>query len=281
MRALGCCFLILTMAACGSAGAPGGAVDEPDAGDEVSGGSGGAAGSGGATAGQGGSVASGGSGGASFEPDAGSSSADAGSMADASAPQSEAGGNPSAGNVLFDGKTLDGWEGNTALWSVKEGVIDGNTQKGGQLLNTKQDYDDFRFLVTSRLLTKGNHLGVCMFGSRSATFGYGGCMLVIPPQGGSWDYQKGGGLAGAKTFPHPAYDVSQWHQAEILGHLKDGTIRMAVDGVEVLQWKDANPGRLKKGPIGLQIHAGASEVQYKDISVEVAPKEDRLITVKN
>jgi hypothetical protein len=37
---------------------------------------------------------------------------------------------------------------------------------------------------------------------------------------------------------------------------------------------------LKKGPIGLQAHAGNKDVRYKDIYIEVAPKEDRLITLK-
>lgn len=53
---------------------------------------------------------------------------------------------------------------------------------------------------------------------------------------------------------------------------------MAVNGVEVTRYAE-DPARLRKGPIGLQIHAGASEVEYKDIAVEVDPKEDRLITV--
>ena len=59
-----------------------------------------------------------------------------------------------------------------------------------------------------------------------------------------------------------------------------GTIRMAVNGIEVLAYEDNNPSRLKKGPIGLQAHSGNQDVRYKDIFIEVSPKEDRLITVK-
>jgi len=50
--------------------------------------------------------------------------------------------------------------------------------------------------------------------------------------------------------------------------------------VLVTDYTDPNPGRRKKGPIGLQIHAHASEVQYKDITVEPAPTDNRLITLK-
>jgi hypothetical protein len=55
---------------------------------------------------------------------------------------------------------------------------------------------------------------------------------------------------------------------------------LAVNGVEVLSYVDHKPDRLKKGPIGLQAHAGNHDVRYKDIFIEVAPKEDRLITLK-
>jgi hypothetical protein len=54
-----------------------------------------------------------------------------------------------------------------------------------------------------------------------------------------------------------------------------------VNGVEVTRYKDEDPRRLQRGPIGLQIHAGASEVEYKDLELDViSPDEDRLLTLK-
>ena len=49
---------------------------------------------------------------------------------------------------------------------------------------------------------------------------------------------------------------------------------MAVNGIEIVRYKDEDPARLRRGPIGLQIHSGASVVEYKDIEVEVDPKDD-------
>jgi hypothetical protein len=72
----------------------------------------------------------------------------------------------------------------------------------------------------------------------------------------------------------------QWHTSEIVCHQATGTCRMATDGVDLLTYKEPNPGRLKKGPIGVQIHAGTSEVQYKDVWVDAAPTDDKLRTVK-
>ena len=181
---------------------------------------------------------------------------------------------------LFDGATLTGWSGNPDIWSVKDGAINGVSAHGGQLILTDGDFTDFRLILKSRLRSEKNHLGVCFWGDRRADWGYGECILVIPPTGGMWDYHPGKKGPPREKLPHPDFDPHEWHETEILAHLRDGTIRMAVNGVEVTRYKDEDPARLRKGPIGLQIHAGASEVEYKDLEIEVAPRGDRLLTVK-
>jgi len=182
---------------------------------------------------------------------------------------------------LFDGSTLHGWNGNPAIWSVKDGAIHGITGSGGgQLILTTGDYADFRLILKSRLLSEKNHLGVCFWGNRMPDWTYGGCILVIPPTGGMWDYHPGKKGPPREKLPHPDFDPHLWHQTEILAHLNTGTIRMAVDGIEVTRYTDEDPARLRKGPIGLQIHAGASEVEYTDLLLEPDPPDNRLLTLK-
>jgi hypothetical protein len=181
---------------------------------------------------------------------------------------------------LFDGTSLAGWKGNPQIWSVKDGAIRGIAEKGGQLILTKGDYTDFRLILKSRLASEKNHLGVCFWGERKADFGYGQCILVIPPSGGMWDYHPGKKGPPREKLPHPDFDPHVWHETEILTHFSTGVIRMAVNGVEVTRYKDEDPKRLRKGPIGVQTHAGASEVLYKDLAIEVDPGDDRLLTVK-
>ena len=181
---------------------------------------------------------------------------------------------------LFDGSTLKGWSANPEIWSVSEGAIHGVAEKGGQLILTDGDYADFRLILKSKLLSEKNHLGVCFWGDRTPDWKYGECILMIPPSGGMWDYHPGKKGPPRETLPHPDVDAHEWHETEILAHLADGTIRMAVNGVEVTRYKDEDPTRSKKGPIGLQIHAGASVVEYKDLEIEIDPKEDRLLTVR-
>jgi hypothetical protein len=181
---------------------------------------------------------------------------------------------------LFDGATLHGWNGNPAFWSVVDGAIHGVTDKTpGELIFTDGDYTDFRLLLKSRLVSEANHLGVCFWGDRRPDWRYGDCILVIPPNNGMWDYHQGKGSPPRENLPHETFDPHVWHQTEILAHIKDGIIRVAVNGVEVTRYKDEDPSRLKKGPIGLQIHSGASVVEYKDIEIETDPTEDRLMTL--
>ena len=180
---------------------------------------------------------------------------------------------------LFDGQTLRGWKG-AEIWTVKDGALDFTGNAGrGTLLITDSDYSDFRLILQSRLVSEKNHLGVCFWGKRTSDFGYGECILVIPPSGGMWDYHPGKKGPPRQKLADPKFDPHVWHRSEILAKRSTGEVRMAVNGVEILRYKDEDPGRLQHGPIGLQAHAGESQVQYKDITVEVNPREDRLLTV--
>jgi hypothetical protein len=184
--------------------------------------------------------------------------------------------------VLFDGKSLAGWAGNPT-WTVKDGAIDFTGNAGrGTLLVSAGDYSDFRLTVRSRLVSEKNHLGVCFWGKREPDHGYGECILVIPPSGGMWDYHPGKRGPPRTNLANPKFDAHQWHHSEILAKRSTGQVRMAVDGVELIRYQDEDPARLEHGPIGLQAHAGESRVQYKDVEIEVNPRQpDKLLSVKD
>jgi hypothetical protein len=186
---------------------------------------------------------------------------------------------------LFDGKTLHGWECDTNVWSVRDGALHG-TGKYGQVF-TKDDYANFRLLVTARVVTPeintGNgHLGVLFWGDRPAagTWGTAGALQVQPPHGAMWDYRINKNVNPVRVVPKQGLLYHDWHTSEILANLRTGAVRMAVDGLEIIQYRHPNPVLLKKGPIGMQLHSAASVVEYRDIRIEEDPKEDKLITVK-
>jgi hypothetical protein len=119
-----------------------------------------------------------------------------------------------------------------------------------------------------------NHAGICIWGGRAA--GGGGCLQMTPVSGSLWDY---GGGNGVRTLPRTR-DYAQWNFFEILVDIKTGNIDIAVEGQAYPTYKDRNLARRKKAPIGLQLHAGSNEVQYKDLAVEDNPTVMKLLTAK-
>ena len=83
-----------------------------------------------------------------------------------------------------------------------------------------------------------------------------------------------------KTTTAKVTSQHDWIQVEILA--QGNRVRTAFNGVQVMEWREANPARVKAGPIGVQLHAwpGPQEVLYKDIVIETFPKESRLMTLK-
>lgn len=189
---------------------------------------------------------------------------------------------------LFDGRTLAGWNGDPSVWTIVDGALHG-IGKSGQIFSNG-DYGDFRLIVTSRVVTpdgnpNANHLGIVFWGDRpeSGKWNLAGALQVQPPHGSMWDYRTNKNVAPGtltRVVPKPAHSYHDWHVCEILAHLATGELRVAVDGVEITHYKHGDPSMLKRGPIGLQLHAAKAEMEYKDIKIETDPPEDRLITVK-
>ena len=162
-----------------------------------------------------------------------------------------------------------------------------------RLAYTKADYGSFRLIFTARMNpVNGDHLGVLFWGDRPKDSSMpkidnAGWIQLMPPFGGMWDYHP----PKHHNLPHESLgeakrDSTVWTTTELLCNLEKGTMRAAVDGVEIVRYKHADPLQRKKpetriiaGPIGMFRHGkGASE--YKDIYLEENPKVDRLLTVK-
>lgn len=65
---------------------------------------------------------------------------------------------------LFDGKTLDGWEGSSRVFRIEEGAVVGGSLKQrverNEFLRTKRAYGDFELRLKFKLLGKGANGGV-------------------------------------------------------------------------------------------------------------------------
>jgi 3-keto-disaccharide hydrolase len=193
---------------------------------------------------------------------------------------------------IFDGKSFRGWEADPSTWSIVDGAMRGF---GGtsRLAYTTADYGSFRLIFTARMApVNRDHLGVLFWGDRpkdpsKPKIDNAGWIQFMPPHGAMWDYHppKHHNLPH-ETLAKGSRDFTRWCTTELLCDLEKGTMRAAVDGVEIARYTHPHPGerndpekRIIPGPIGMFRHgAGASE--YKDIYVEVNPKSDRLLTVR-
>jgi sugar lactone lactonase YvrE len=185
-------------------------------------------------------------------------------------------------------QTLDGWDGDTGYWSVKDGAFDAKG-KGVQsnFLLTKKSFSDFRLTFSSQVIESDNHAGVCFWGDRAVTtngkniWAYRGPLLMFPGLG-LWDYVANKNIPfdpSGKVLAKKIYGQHELVQVEMLA--QGNRLRVAYNGQQVLDWRAPDPSQLKAGPIGLQLHGFPypQEVIYKNVVIETFPKEDRLITV--
>ena len=196
---------------------------------------------------------------------------------------------------LFNGTNLDGWEGYDDLWSVKEGVIVAkNTKplKFSTYLLTKKNYTDFRLVFSAKLVQSEMHSGVSFWGEVRPTVSknpdedrtkhtYAGHLVMFPSGWGMYDLF---GRNGLPVDGGPARKVGKqhdWNDIEILA--QGNRVRVAANGVAVVDWRDPEPKRIKEGPIGLQLHSNnvPQEIHFKRLELTTFPEEDKLITLKS
>lgn len=179
----------------------------------------------------------------------------------------------------------------TTGWVVKDGaMVSSGTGRG--VIYTAKDYRRYRLMFTMRHVSGNPDHQACVliFCSRPQTGekpldALGGIQFQVP-NGGHWDYRPGMNNSGGQEFisvTKSQFDVHAWSRVEILADAAKGTARMAVaqppgsKAVEVLDFRDATAGKV--GPIAWQMHNAGLFDEYKDVTIELDPKDDDLITV--
>ncbi|MCE7065962.1 DUF1080 domain-containing protein [Dyadobacter sp. CY326] len=181
---------------------------------------------------------------------------------------------------LFDGRTFNGWEGDTIkTWKIEDGAIAGGsleeTVPHNFFLCTKKTYSNFVLNVKFKLTGREGFIntGVQFNSVRSK----------------DPDYEMIGYQAdlGAK-FWASLYDESRRNKtliapdsAEVLKLVKlndwndyevrseNGRIRISLNGKQTVDYTEPDKSIPQKGIIGLQIHGGGkAKVYYKDIYIE-------------
>jgi hypothetical protein len=176
-----------------------------------------------------------------------------------------------------------------AAWVVKDGVM-ASTGAGRGVIYTDKDYAHYRIVFQVRQ-SSGNHVpGVLIFCQRPPAGepgldALGGIQFQVP-NGGHWDYRPGMNNGGT-SFTRPIqirFKSDEWAQVEIVVNAKTGIARMAVAqpvgtrAIENLSFNDPAAGR--PGPFALQMHNARLFDEYKELRIEVDPKDDNLITAE-
>lgn len=190
---------------------------------------------------------------------------------------------------LFDGKSLQGWKGQTdKYFSVKDGVIiarneASNAPKASTYLVTERNYRNFRLIFEAKLVASEMHSGIALWGKNvekeSDPYSYMGHLVMFPSAYGYYDlYRRNSIYKDEEGLAKKAGSQHDWNRMEILAI--GSRIRHAINGQAVADWTDPKPELCEAGPIGLQLHSNkvAQELHFRGLILTENP-EDKLITV--
>ncbi|HUR53699.1 MAG TPA: DUF1080 domain-containing protein [Gemmataceae bacterium] len=187
---------------------------------------------------------------------------------------------------LFDGKSFAGWEGDTdKTWKIEDGVIVGGSTETvvprNEFLCTTKTYGDFELKVTFKLVGD----------KAKANAGIQFRTKRIPKHHEVIGYQAdvGQNYWGAlydesrrnKVLAKPDAAVIEklvkhedWNEYVI--RCEGPRIRLWLNGIQTVDFTEADEKIDRTGIIGLQVHGGAkAKVFYKDVRIEELPPAKR------
>jgi len=200
--------------------------------------------------------------------------------------------------LLFDGKSFTGWEGDTTnVWRIENGGIVAGKPDAEQAKNdflcTVRDYADFELRLQYR---RGDNNGGIQFRSErvpnhhevsgyQADFapGIDGCLYDESRRNrflgvfgiSNVDLASGAGRPGAliqraqdsRAENERKLKLGEWNRYRIRA---EGTrVRLWINDVPTVDYTEQDAAIPRTGKIALQIHGGATEIRYRDITIEV------------
>lgn len=181
----------------------------------------------------------------------------------------------------FDGKTLEGWEGNEEAFRVEEGaVVAGSLTEvipQNEFLCTTKEYGDFELRLQAKLEGKGENAGIQFRSKRVPNHhevsGYQ-CDM-----GRAWDRSVWGALYDEsrrnKMLVEPSEEVAkkaarepnEWNDFVI--RCEGPRIQIWLNGVQTVDYTEQDDSVARTGVIGLQIHGGEpAQASYRNIRLK-------------
>jgi hypothetical protein len=183
-----------------------------------------------------------------------------------------------AGEIaIFDGKTLQGWEGNTDTWRVEDGAIVGGTlarkQPHNEFLATTREFGNFELRLQYKVEGSNGFVngGVQFWSQRVPNnFEVSGYQadLGAETDGNLYDESRRNRnlVAAAKETREQALRPAAWNDYRV--RAEGAHIQIWLNGVKTVDYTEADEAIPRHGIFALQIHGGAyTKVQYRNLAL--------------
>jgi putative membrane-bound dehydrogenase-like protein len=184
--------------------------------------------------------------------------------------------------LLFDGKTLAGWEGDPKLWRAEDGALTGGslaqTVARNEFLATTRDFTNFivrlkiKLTGTNGFINSGFQIRSQRVPNNSEMAGYQ-CDFGEPNwYGAIYDESRRNKVMSASDMKalRPALKTNDWNEYVIRA---DGPrVTTWINAVMGTDYTEADANIPDWGKLGIQVHGGGKAlVQVKDITIEELP----------
>lgn len=173
---------------------------------------------------------------------------------------------------LFDGKSLDGWEGNDKLWKVEAGMIVGDSPgiRKNEFLATKKSYRDFELRLEFRLKDGQGNSGVQFRSQRvpestevsgyQADLGekYWGCLYD--------ESRRNKVLVQAPAELEGSLKKSDWNSYVI--RAQGDRITLSINGFQTVDYREPDEKIAREGVFALQVHSGGPlRIEFRNLRI--------------
>lgn len=183
---------------------------------------------------------------------------------------------PSGAQSLFDGKTLDGWEGNLKWFRVEQGAVVGGSLEhkipNNEFLCAKQEYGDFelrlKFKVTGEKVNAGIQIRSRRIPDHHEMIGYQ-ADIGEGYWGALYDESRRRKVLASPDATAIAKVLRRDDWNDYVIRCQGRRIQLWINGLQTVDYTEPDEQIEQRGLIGLQIHSGPpSEVRYKDITIK-------------
>lgn len=177
---------------------------------------------------------------------------------------------------IFDGRTMEGWEGNMEMFRIEDGAIVAGTMKGriprNEFLCTKMEYGDFELRLEFKVIGEKPNAGVQIRSRRIPNHNeVSGYQADLGP--GWWgclydESRRRKVLAGPEAEKRgEPIRMNDWNAYRI--RCEGTRVRLWINDVQTIDYTEEDPNIEQKGIIGLQVHSGAPmEAWYRNIRIK-------------